>query len=146
MVTSMFETVAKTISFKKGMPLQRIVYVPHPVAGRPESLLREYIEGKDPVTGKEVAREIIDALEQTDQLDNTIIIFTSDHGELLGDHGLLYKGCRFFESLVHVPLIISWPARFQKSVISKDLVELVDLAPTLMEAAGLEVPHQSPLQ
>ncbi|MFC1533205.1 UGSC family (seleno)protein [Thermodesulfobacteriota bacterium] len=62
MVTTMFETVAKTIAFKKGMPNQRIVYVPHPIAGRPESLLREYIEGKDPVTGKEVAQEIINAL------------------------------------------------------------------------------------
>ena len=52
---------------------------------------------------------ILDALQATDQLDSTLIVFTSDHGELLGDHGLLYKGCRFFEGLVHVPLVIAWP-------------------------------------
>ncbi|MBD3306851.1 sulfatase-like hydrolase/transferase [candidate division KSB3 bacterium] len=84
---------------------------------------------------------IIDALRATNQLENTIIIFTSDHGELLGDHGLIYKGCRFFESLVHVPLIMSWQAKGLKGVRSDALVELVDLAPTLLEAAGLEIPY-----
>jgi arylsulfatase A-like enzyme len=84
---------------------------------------------------------IVAFLEETGQLDNTIIIFTSDHGELLGDHGLIYKGCRFFEALVHVPMIISWPERFQSGLRSRALVELVDLPPTLLEAAGLEIPY-----
>ncbi len=84
---------------------------------------------------------LMDTLEETGQSEDTLIIFTSDHGELLGDHGLMYKGCRFFESLVHVPLIISYPARFGKGVKSNALVELVDLAPTLMDAVGLEVPY-----
>ena len=73
--------------------------------------------------------------------NNTIIIFTSDHGELLCDHGLLYKGCRFFESLVHVPLIISWPERFQKGLRSRALVELIDLAPTILESAEIPIPY-----
>ncbi|MFW5844531.1 MAG: sulfatase [Spirochaetota bacterium] len=85
--------------------------------------------------------EILDALEATGQRENTVVIFTSDHGELLGDHGLIYKGCRFFESLVHVPLIISWPGHFAKDARSDALVELVDLAPTVLEAAGLEIPY-----
>jgi arylsulfatase len=84
---------------------------------------------------------IIDALEATGQLENTIIIFTSDHGELLGDHGLLFKGCRFFEALVHVPLIISWPAKWRKGAVSEALVESIDIAPTLLEAAGIEIPY-----
>jgi arylsulfatase A-like enzyme len=83
---------------------------------------------------------VIDVLEQTGQLDNTIILFHSDHGELLGDHGLIFKGCRFFEGAVHVPLIFSCPERFQANLRSDALVELVDLAPTLLEAAGAEVP------
>jgi hypothetical protein len=49
----------------------------------------------------------------------------SDHGEMLGDHGLLYKGCRFYEGLVHVPLIVSWPQRFAPQRRSNALVELV---------------------
>ncbi|MBD3304876.1 sulfatase-like hydrolase/transferase [candidate division KSB3 bacterium] len=83
---------------------------------------------------------VIDVLRDTGQLDNTIIIFMSDHGELLGDHGLLFKGCRFFEALAHVPLIISGPG-FIRGVHSDALVELVDIAPTLLEAAGLDVPY-----
>ena len=84
---------------------------------------------------------IVDTLIETGQYENTIIIFTSDHGELLGDHGLIYKGCRFFEGLTHVPLIISWPAKGISNVKSSALVELVDLAPTILEAAGMDVPY-----
>ncbi len=83
---------------------------------------------------------LLDALEATGQLADTIILFHSDHGELLGDHGLIYKGCRFFEGLVHVPLIVVWPGRFKSGLVSDALVELVDIAPTLMEAAGFEIP------
>ena len=83
---------------------------------------------------------MLDALERTGQRENTVVIFTSDHGETLGDHGLLLKGCRFYESLVHVPLLISWPGRFKSGLRSGALVELTDLAPTLLELAGLAVP------
>ena len=85
--------------------------------------------------------QIIKVLKETGQFENTIIIFTSDHGELLGDHGLIYKGCRFFEGLVHVPLTVSWASKGIKNVESTALVELVDLAPTLLDAAGLEIPY-----
>lgn len=84
---------------------------------------------------------LVDHLRQIGQLENTIIVFHSDHGEMLGDHGLLYKGCRFFEGLVHVPLVFSWQGQFQSGVTSDALVELVDVAPTLLEAAGLDVPY-----
>jgi arylsulfatase A-like enzyme len=80
---------------------------------------------------------IIEALKAADLYDNTLIIFTSDHGEMLGDHGLAYKGCRFFEGLIHVPMVISWPAVIQPQAPTDALVELVDLAPTLLDAAGL---------
>ena len=83
-------------------------------------------------------KRIIDTLRDTRQLDNTIIVYMSDHGELLGDHGLILKGCRFFEGLVHIPMIFSWPDRFQRNLQSDALVESVDVAPTLLEAAGLK--------
>jgi arylsulfatase len=85
---------------------------------------------------------LVEALEVSGQDQNTIIIFTSDHGELLGDHGLLYKGCRFYEGLVHVPLIISWPQKWRLNAESDAFVELVDLAPTLLRAVGEEVPEE----
>ncbi|MGB7326386.1 MAG: sulfatase-like hydrolase/transferase [Rubripirellula sp.] len=83
---------------------------------------------------------ILDLLDQTGQRDNTVIIFTSDHGESLGDHGLMFKGCRFYEGLVRVPLIFSCPARFQRGVIVSGLVELLDLTSTLMDLCGLSCP------
>lgn len=82
---------------------------------------------------------LLDALAESGQADNTIVIFMSDHGEMLGDHGLYYKGPFFYEPAVNVPLIVSWPDRIEPGR-SKALVELQDLAPALLEAAGLE-PH-----
>ena len=83
---------------------------------------------------------VLRTLEETGQADNTIVIFTSDHGEMMGDHGMLYKGCRFFEGLVHVPLIIRWPGVTRPGVRTEALTELVDIAPTVMEAAGVGIP------
>ncbi|MEC5320177.1 sulfatase-like hydrolase/transferase [Brenneria populi subsp. brevivirga] len=82
-------------------------------------------------------------LDETGQRRNTLVIFMSDHGEMLGDHGLLYKGCRFYEGLVHVPLIISYPERFAMGRRSAALVELTDLPATLLESAGLPIPAQN---
>ncbi|MBN1249905.1 MAG: sulfatase-like hydrolase/transferase [Anaerolineae bacterium] len=85
---------------------------------------------------------MLDTLEASGQRTNTIVIFTSDHGETLGDHGLLWKGCRFYESLVHVPLILSWPGHFEAGLQSNALVELTDIVPTLLDALHLPIsPH-----
>lgn len=87
---------------------------------------------------KQVGR-MIDALEETGQLENTMIIFMSDHGEMLGDHGIYLKGPHFYDPAVHVPLIISYPGKVQSHKRIHSMVELVDLAPTLLEAAGLPI-------
>ena len=85
---------------------------------------------------------ILQALQESGQAEDTIVLFHSDHGEMLGDHGLVLKGCRFFEGLVHVPMIWRWPGHAQAGLESDALVELVDIAPTLLEAAGIEIPWQ----
>ena len=85
---------------------------------------------------------MLDALEGSGQLDNTVVIFTSDHGEMLGDHGLLLKGCRFYEGLVRVPLIISWPRELLADRLRRALVELIDIAPTLLDLAGVSIPER----
>lgn len=84
---------------------------------------------------------ILDFLDTEGLRENTIIIFTSDHGEALGDHGLVQKGCRFYEGLARVPLIISSPTNFLKNVQSDALVELLDIVPTLYDVLGIEVPY-----
>ncbi|MGH2561547.1 MAG: sulfatase family protein [Thermomicrobiales bacterium] len=85
---------------------------------------------------------ILDALDRTGQRENTVIIFMSDHGEALGDHGLAHKGCRFFDGLTRVPLIWSWPGHFAAGLRSDALVGLLDVAPTLLELAGLPIPDR----
>jgi arylsulfatase len=81
------------------------------------------------------------ALEATGQRENTIVIYCSDHGEMLGDHGLRLKGCRFYEGAVHVPLIVSWPGRVREGLRSDALVELTDLVPTLNDLVGRPNPE-----
>lgn len=84
---------------------------------------------------------LMDYLDETGQRDNTVIIFMSDHGEMSGDHGLYWKGAYFYEALTHVPLIISCPSVIKKGLIAEALVELVDIAPTILELSGFDVPY-----
>ncbi len=82
------------------------------------------------------------ALDETRQRDNTLVIFMSDHGELLGDHGLYLKGPHFYDECVRVPLVMRWPGVFQAGLCTDALVELTDLAPTLLACAGLDPESQ----
>ncbi|MBR2987805.1 MAG: sulfatase-like hydrolase/transferase [Clostridia bacterium] len=80
-------------------------------------------------------------LKEIGQYDNTVIVFTSDHGESLGDHGIYLKGPYCYECGVHVPLIIRYGEHTISGVRRNAMVELIDLAPTLCELAGVEPPH-----
>ncbi len=86
---------------------------------------------------------LVQFLEDNGLRENTVIVFTSDHGETLGDNGLMFKGCRFYEGLIRVPLIFCHPSG-QADVQSDSLVELLDLSATLLECAEVEIPdsHQ----
>ena len=81
-----------------------------------------------------------DILEKVDELDlgkDTIVAFLGDHGYHLGENGIWAKST-VFEVATHVPLMISIPGRTDTGIESDNLVELVDLFPTLVEAAGLD--------
>ena len=84
---------------------------------------------------------MVAALNETEQLNNTIVIFMSDHGEMLGDHGIYLKGPHFYEEAVRVPLIFSWPGQFKTGLKVEGLTELIDITPTLLDAAGLSIPQ-----
>jgi arylsulfatase A-like enzyme len=82
------------------------------------------------------------ALEAAGQWDDTFILVTSDHGEQLGDHGLIQKG-GFFEESYHVPCLIRDPRPgAARSLVVDAFTENVDVFPTLAWAMGLEVPAQ----
>jgi len=84
--------------------------------------------------------QILDRLEETGQLENTVVIFTSDHGDNLGDHHLPYKWL-MYDSIVKIPLII---ADFRnppaEKTVSGDLASLIDIGPTVLDYAGLPSP------
>ena len=77
------------------------------------------------------------ALDEHGMRENTIVIFTSDHGEMLGDHGIYLKGPYFYDCAVRVPLIISMPSTI-KAQRAGALVELTDLPQTILDACGIE--------
>lgn len=82
---------------------------------------------------------ILDCLDRTGLDDNTLIFFTSDHGELLGDHGLWMKGPFHYEQLIRVPMIVRWPEGIPGGRKEQGLFSLVDIVPTALTAAGLEL-------
>lgn len=83
--------------------------------------------------------EIIDALEARGALDETIIVFTSDHGDALGDHGHSQKW-NMYQSVVQVPAIVAGPGIASGKRVT-DNVALFDLGPTILEWAGVDVPN-----
>jgi arylsulfatase A-like enzyme len=88
----------------------------------------------------EVGR-ILGTLEAEGLANDTVVVFTSDHGEMLGDHQLMLKGAFHYDCAVRVPLIVRWPGRFTPAR-RPELVQWVDLAPTFLDLAGIACfPH-----
>jgi len=87
----------------------------------------------------EIVGRLIRTLEETGQLDNTLIVYGSDHGDSMGSFGMWDKGYGLYDNLVKVPLILSDPSSTRKGVQSFP-VSLLDLAPTFLDAAGLAKP------
>ena len=84
-------------------------------------------------------------VEERGELDRTVVVLSSDHGELNGDFGLIYKQT-FLNGAVRVPLVVRVPPALGPSLqghVSEAVVELMDLGPTLAELAGAEVPETS---
>lgn len=86
--------------------------------------------------------QLLEVLEETGQRDNTVVIYTSDHGEMNGEHGMWRKS-NFYEASARVPLQISWPGHFPAGRRISEVVSLVDVAATLAEIA--DVPQQIPM-
>lgn len=122
--------------------------VPEPVAGAigeidryPESvrrrLLQHYLAAISLIDDN-VGR-LLDALCETGQMENTLIVFVSDHGEFLGRHGLLRKPSLHYDETLRVPLVIRMPGRTCAPRRETCLVECADVYPTLLGLLGLPV-------
>jgi N-acetylglucosamine-6-sulfatase len=125
-----------------------------PPAGKP-ALLRRVDDlpplGRDTATKDEEIRgriemllavdeslgRLISALEKGGSLDNTVIVFTSDHGYFYGEHGLSEERRLAYEEAIRIPMLVRYPSRAKAGSTPGELVLSLDVAPTLLELAGL---------
>lgn len=84
---------------------------------------------------------VMGVLEETGLLDHTVVIFLSDHADLMGDHWLIQKGPFLFRGLLRVPFIWRLPGRLHGGTVTEALVSAVDLFPTVLEMAGVPQPE-----
>jgi arylsulfatase len=81
---------------------------------------------------------ILQTLKEQGLEENTVVIFSSDHGDMLGDHGLWYK-LYGFEGSMHVPMIMKWPKHITPGTVCDEVVSLLDLYPTILHLAGIHL-------
>ncbi len=85
---------------------------------------------------------MLDALEASGQVDNTVVVFTADHPDCLGDHGFWYKSLVCFDEILRVPMIVRYPGVVPAGVRSDAFQNLVDLPATFLSMAGVSVPRE----
>lgn len=82
---------------------------------------------------------LLDELDRLGYTEDTLVLFTSDHGEMLGDHHIGQKGPLVYEGVTHIPLLMRYPNGFKPCQV-EDCVSLVDLLPTVLDFAGVDDP------
>jgi len=88
---------------------------------------------------------VMDVLSNKQLLDNTVVIYTGDHGHMNGHHGLMTKGNattpqNFLEESIHIPMIFSWPSHFPQGLVVEDAVDHCDLFSTLLDISNSDTP------
>jgi arylsulfatase A-like enzyme len=83
---------------------------------------------------------ILEALDASGAAENTLVVFTTDHGHFLGQHGLRAKGAFHYEDMLRVPFIVRYPGRVPAGAVSDSLQALIDLPSTFLAAAELPIP------
>jgi arylsulfatase len=89
---------------------------------------------------QEVGR-VLGALETLNLRQDTVVMFMSDHGDMMGDHWLINKGPFHFQGLLRVPFIWSWPEQFLQGVATPGLASYLDFAPTVLDLCGVPIPE-----
>ncbi len=86
--------------------------------------------------------QMLNRLEAAGRLDDTLVVFTSDHGDEFMEHGAFGHNNTLYEEVVHVPLIMRWPANIPAGRVVDDLVGIVDLAPTVLDICRIPAPQE----
>ena len=124
--------------FHLGEDADGVVHLPDPSAEQSRRQRAHYYANVTLIDHQ--VGEIIKSLEQRGVMDNTIIVFTSDHGDALGDHGHSQKW-NMYQSTVHIPAVVFGAGRIPAQRRISDNVALFDFGPTILEWAGVEVPQ-----
>ncbi len=85
--------------------------------------------------------QILDKLDQLGLAENTLVVFTTDHGHFYGHHGLIAKGPFHYEDAVKIPFIVRAPGQKNTGIFSSAIQSLVDLAPTFLDFCGIKIPR-----
>jgi choline-sulfatase len=138
--SAVFRDLDPTIPIVPGLPLARV-----------KKLTREYYASVHSVD-RNVGR-LLDALERLGLAGNTIVVFTSDHGYMIGHHGLWHKGNaswilegrsgprpNLFDDAIRVPFVVRWPGQVRSGTVVDNVVSNIDILPSLMEMVGVGVP------
>ncbi|MDE2820907.1 MAG: sulfatase-like hydrolase/transferase [Chloroflexota bacterium] len=86
--------------------------------------------------------QIIDHLDELGLAEDTLVVFTSDHGHYFGQHGLIAKGAFHYDDGIRVPMIARLPGKIPAGHISHNLQSLVDYAPTFLSYCGIDIPEE----
>lgn len=89
----------------------------------------------------QIAR-VLTQLEELGLAENTIVVYSADHGDMVGSHRLFNKGMYMYDEIYRIPLLVRWPGVTQPNSQSDDFVSLVDLMPTLLDAGGASIPSE----
>ena len=85
---------------------------------------------------------ILDKLDALGIADNTLVVFSTDHGHFIGQHGLIAKGPFHYEDMLKLPFVVRWPEQVPANKTSDALQSLVDLSPSFLKVAGLSIPNE----
>jgi arylsulfatase A-like enzyme len=101
---------------------------------------RDWYDGSIRAMDVEVGR-LVQALRRLGLEEDTLIVFLSDHGEEFHEHGRMFHGQSVYGELTRVPLFLRWPAGLPKGKVVSDVVQSLDVMPTLLQASGLPLPE-----
>ena len=93
------------------------------------------VAGVDDAVGK-----VLQALRESDQERSTLVVYLTDHGGYLGEHGAWHKALAFYDCLVRIPLILAWPGTIDSARLDDGFVEQIDLMPTILDLVDIDCP------
>jgi len=140
---------AEEVEEPVGLEMDESVLPPHTKANRDWysrftlrdwRILRALYYGSVTFMDEQIGR-LLAAIERKLDMQNTIVVFLADHGEHLGDHGIFGKQAYHYDPSIRVPSIWRWDGHWQSGQRSASFMELTDLAPTILNAAGVTSPN-----